>query len=281
MTNSEFAKFLTLIEREGVTSLRRAELLCPPQISFRLGITGPPGAGKSTLIGGLIQEFRKRKLSVGVLAVDPSSPFSQGAILGDRIRYNQFFNDEDVFVRSIGSRGSLGGLASISYLLLRAYDVFGFDVTLVETVGVGQTELEIMNVADHVTVVLVPESGDSVQMMKAGILEIADLFVVNKFDRPGGETLAKELKNSLDLGEAKKDTKILTTVATELKGIEDLSEELLRARNHFQVEAKKMRTSKVRLQSEAKALLRLKLENQILQKSQKVKQVQDLKKILR
>ena len=195
-----FAKFLTALEREGPAVLKRyPALLRPDTQAFRFGITGPPGAGKSTLIGRLIGLLRAQGLRVGVLAVDPSSPFTRGAILGDRIRYTDHFGDAGVFIRSLGSRGSLGGLSSSAYLMVRAFDLAGFDIVLLETVGVGQTELEIMNVADDVAVTLVPESGDSIQGMKAGLLEIADLFLVNKGDRPGADIFVRELEAALHL----------------------------------------------------------------------------------
>ena len=195
-----FAKFLSALEREGPAALKRhPDLLSPGHQAFRFGVTGPPGAGKSTLIGRLIGDLRALGLRVGVLAVDPSSPFTKGAILGDRIRYTDHFGDDGVFIRSLGSRGSLGGLSSSAYLMVRAFDLAKFDVVLIETVGVGQTELEIMNVADDVAVVLVPESGDSIQGMKAGLLEIANLFIVNKGDRPGADIFVRELEAALHL----------------------------------------------------------------------------------
>ncbi|HEX4925152.1 MAG TPA: hypothetical protein VFV50_13750, partial [Bdellovibrionales bacterium] len=183
------ARLLTELESGGPSALKHKRLLEPEHLALRIGITGPPGAGKSTLISQLISAFRARGKTVGVLAVDPSSPFTRGAVLGDRIRYSKHFSDDGVFIRSVGTRGSLGGLSASVYLMARAFDAFNFDVVLVETVGVGQTELEIMNVADRVAVVVVPEFGDSIQAMKAGILEIAHVFVVNKADRPGADSI--------------------------------------------------------------------------------------------
>jgi LAO/AO transport system kinase len=255
------AKLLTWIERNGPEkSLSYKQLAAPPQVTFRVGITGPPGAGKSTLIGELIQQLRGRGLKVGVLAVDPSSPFSKGAILGDRIRYSEHFNDDGVFIRSVGTRGSLGGLSASSYLMLRAFDCAKFDIVLIETVGVGQTELEIINVADFVSVVLVPESGDSIQAMKAGLTEIADLFIVNKSDRPGAEGLKNELRATLELGENRKPVEIVSTIATQKNGIDELCEALLKAQKSFEP---KSRLLPDRLKSEAKALLRWVVEDQI------------------
>src|SRR3989338_5522681 len=142
-----------------------------------IGVTGPPGAGKSTLVDQLIKLIRKEKKTVAVLAIDPSSPFSGGAVLGDRIRMQSHAQDLDVFIRSLGSRGSHGGLSRATKEIIRLFDAFGFDVILVETVGVGQSELSIMEVSDTTVVVLVPESGDTVQTLKAGLLEIANIFV--------------------------------------------------------------------------------------------------------
>ncbi len=272
------ARLLTLLEREGPSCLQRVpELLRPAQTAFRLGITGPPGAGKSTLIGQLIGAFRARKMKVGVLAVDPSSPFSKGAVLGDRIRYSEHFNDSGVFIRSVGSRGSLGGLSASSYLMVRAFDLAGFDIVLIETVGVGQTELEIMNVADYVGVVLVPESGDSIQGMKAGLLEIADLFIVNKSDRPGAESFKKELEAAIHLDPSKADgdltTQVLATTATSGAGVQELVEVVAQFQKKGQWQA--VRAELKRLQAEGKALLREQAEREIDARVGEMKSVMD------
>ncbi len=157
------------------------------------GITGPPGAGKSTLVNGLLSQLRAQGKKVAVMAIDPSSPFSGGAILGDRIRMQVHASDRGVFIRSLGTRGKQGGLSLSSKEVVLALDAAGFDVILVETAGVGQTELDILRLAQTVVVVLVPESGDSIQVMKAGLMEIADIFVVNKCDRPQADQLVREL----------------------------------------------------------------------------------------
>jgi len=165
----------------------------------RIGVTGPPGAGKSTLTTCLVEAFRASGLTVGVIAVDPTSPFTGGALLGDRIRMESVALDPGVFIRSMATRGSLGGLAATTREVADVLDAFGFDRVLIETVGVGQSELDIARTADTSIVVLVPESGDSIQTLKAGLMEIADLFVVNKSDRPGADRLRNELELMLGL----------------------------------------------------------------------------------
>lgn len=189
-----------------------------------IGITGAPGSGKSTLVDQLAQEFRRRQMTVGIVAVDPTSPFTGGAILADRIRMSALYNDEGVFIRSMATRGHLGGLAGATAKVISVLDAAGKQVILVETVGVGQDEVEIVKVADVSIVALVPGMGDDVQAFKAGIMEIADIFVINKSDQPQAEKTEKELQAALSLATRSDDwvPPIVRTVATQRVGIGEL-----------------------------------------------------------
>jgi len=205
---------------------------------YVLGITGPPGAGKSTLVDRVTSLLRAEKLPVGIIAVDPSSPFTGGAVLGDRIRMQTHTLDPDVFIRSMATRGSLGGLARATGDVIKLMDAFGFPWIIIETVGVGQTELDIMRQADTTVVALVPESGDSIQAMKAGLMEVADVFVVNKADRDGAHALMAELRFSVHLhyasGGAPKDVDwevpVLAAQAANDVGIDELMGQVKRHR---------------------------------------------------
>jgi LAO/AO transport system kinase len=198
-----------------------------------VGLTGAPGVGKSTTVTGLVSALRERGERVGVLAVDPSSPFSGGALLGDRVRMQEHALDRGVYIRSMATRGHLGGLAVATLQALRAFDAAGFDTVIVETVGVGQSELEVAEMADTIIVLLAPGMGDGIQAAKAGILEIADIFVVNKSDRDGAQALVRELRTMIALADrAPQDWKppIVMTVAYQNRGIGDLLEAIDRFR---------------------------------------------------
>lgn len=194
------AKIISLVEDDGPEKKAVLSQLYPHTgKAYIIGVTGSPGAGKSSLTDCLTRELRKAKQTVGIIAVDPSSPFTGGALLGDRIRMQDHAIDQGVFIRSMGTRGKLGGLARATKEAVRVLDAYGCDVVIVETVGVGQSELDIMGVADSTLVVLTPGAGDHVQTIKAGIMEIADIFVVNKADLAGADRVKTEVELMLDL----------------------------------------------------------------------------------
>ncbi len=194
------ARLITLIENDDCQKTELLRQIYPHTgKAYIIGVTGAPGSGKSSLVDRLLQQIRAEGLSAGIIAVDPTSPFSGGAILGDRIRMQDHALDQDVFIRSMGTRGSLGGLSRATREAIQVLDAFGKDLILVETVGVGQSEVDIVKTADTTVVVLTPAGGDSVQTLKAGIMEIADLFVVNKADLPGMERTVTEINMMLDM----------------------------------------------------------------------------------
>ena len=236
-TPRALARAISRVERGGPgADLLMRQLGPRPFQAWTIGITGPPGAGKSTLIDRLIGVARARGKTVGVIAVDPTSPFTGGAILGDRVRMVGHSGDAGVFVRSMAARDSLGGLAAASRDVARLLDAYGFDVIILETVGVGQSELDVVKVADSVVVIAVPGLGDAVQTLKAGILEVADLFVVNMADRPGADRTAAELSAMLQLGPGRDGgwvPPIVSTVATENRGIDEVWTRLERHLEHL------------------------------------------------
>lgn len=221
------ARLVSLVENAS-PQLREVMRVVAPVAGHAqvIGLTGAPGVGKSTLTAALVRQYRDKGLRVGVLAVDPTSPFSGGALLGDRVRMQEHAVDDQVFIRSMASRGHLGGLASATPQALRILDAAGFDAVLVETVGVGQAEVEIAGLADCAIVVVAPGLGDSVQAAKAGILEIADIFVVNKSDRPGAQEVIRDLRTMLAMasyGAESWKPPIVSTAAATGEGIGDLA----------------------------------------------------------
>ncbi|EKF25653.1 LAO/AO transport system ATPase [Mycolicibacterium hassiacum DSM 44199] len=229
-------RLLSLVE-----SPRRSEVLAAlPDVPTPrvVGITGPPGAGKSTTVGALIGAYRERGLRVAVLAVDPSSPYSGGALLGDRIRMAAHINDPDVLIRSLATRGHLGGLAAAVPAAIRLLAALGFDLVVLETVGVGQSEIEIAAVADPTVVVLNPGAGDAVQAAKAGLLEVADIVVVNKADREGADQTMRDLR-------AETDATILKLVATEGQGLPELVDAI---EAHHRADSPERRRARARAQ---------------------------------
>jgi LAO/AO transport system kinase len=200
-----------------------------------IGITGPPGSGKSTLVDKLIEQFRAQKLKVGVVAVDPSSPFTGGALLGDRIRMNRFASDHDVFIRSMGSRGSLGGLAWATHDVVHILDALGKDIILVETVGAGQAEVDIIQLAETVVLLSIPGLGDDIQTIKAGIMEIGNVFAINKSDLDGADRRYVEIQSALNLGQETKGWQppIIKVIATTGEGVEELTKAIQDHHNYL------------------------------------------------
>ena len=243
------SRLITLAEsRHGSLPAVLKRLDSLSERSYIIGVTGPPGAGKSTLTNRLIAHYRYLGKTVGVLAVDPSSPFSGGAILGDRIRMHDHSMDDGVFIRSISTRGTHGGISRASREIIKLFSAFGLDYVIVETVGVGQSELDVIRIADTVLVVLVPEAGDGVQTMKAGLMEIADIFVVNKCDREGANLITAEIRQIVSLKSPGKEWKqpVLMTSAAKGEGIDKLADEV---ENHREFQEK---TGRLRLKRETR-----------------------------
>jgi LAO/AO transport system kinase len=231
------ARSISLIENEDPQSFNLLkEIFKYSGKAHRIGITGPPGAGKSSITNCLVKTLVKEKYKVGVIAVDPTSPFTGGALLGDRIRMQEVGLLENVFIRSMATRGSLGGLCKKVVETCDILDASGKDFIIIETVGVGQSELDIASTADTTIVVLVPESGDAIQAMKAGLMEIADIFVLNKSDREGADGVAATIRNIIHLkppSEDKWNINVLMTVGSMNQGIEELMAEIIRHKSHL------------------------------------------------
>jgi LAO/AO transport system kinase len=228
------ARLIRLLEEEDTAGIEILKhLYSHTGRAFIMGVTGPPGSGKSTLVNYLISEFRNRNMRVAVVAIDPSSPISGGALLGDRIRMRRHADDDGVFIRSMATRGHLGGLSRTTRETVLVFDAMGYEVVIIETVGVGQDEVEIARFAHTTAVVSLPGMGDDIQAMKAGLLEIGDLFVVNKGDNPGADDVVQQLRSMIDLGKRPENDwrpPVLKTVAVKNEGISELADAFWRHR---------------------------------------------------
>jgi LAO/AO transport system kinase len=232
------ARAITLIENDDPEGWELVREVFPRTGKARIvGLTGPPGVGKSTLIGALTAEMRKADRDVAVLSIDPSSPFTRGALLGDRIRLSDHFLDQGVFIRSMASRGALGGLSEATLQAALLMDASGKDDVFIETVGVGQAEIDIVDHGDTIVLVLMPGSGDSIQALKAGVMEIPDIIVVNKADHPMTDTMIREIRGVLSLGPSTSwRVPILKTEAAKGEGVAELAEKITEHREHIEAE---------------------------------------------
>ena len=265
------AKLITLVENEDSRALHLMGAIYPSTgNAYVLGITGSPGTGKSTLTDKITTILREREQTVGVIAVDPSSPFTGGALLGDRIRMQRSSGDAEVFIRSMATRGNLGGLARTTADVVKIMDAFGKDWVIVETVGVGQDEVEIAKTADTTIVVLAPGLGDTIQSMKAGVMEIADLYVVNKADRSGADELVSEVNVRVEqdsqIKKAVWKPPIVKTIAVENQGTDTLVEAIEKHRSFLQQSGKLTKNRREKTRQETLALLRDEISRNVLEK---------------
>jgi LAO/AO transport system kinase len=265
------ARLITLVENEDPRAFDFLSSIYPHTgRAHVLGITGSPGTGKSTLTDKIISVLRRQEETVGVVAVDPSSPFTGGALLGDRIRMQRAYGDPDVFIRSMATRGNLGGLARTTADVIKIMDGFGKDWVIVETVGVGQDEVDIAKTADTTVVVLAPGLGDTIQSMKAGVMEIADLYVINKADRAGADSLVTEVRirveQDFQIREAAWQAPVLKTVAVEDQGTEPLLEAIENHRSFLEKSGRLKKVRREKTRQETLSLLKEEISRNILEK---------------
>ena len=280
----DLSRLITEIENTDVEkSMDLDKLFRKTNHAIRIGITGPPGAGKSSITNELIKNFIKTNHKVGVIAIDPTSPFSGGSLLGDRVRMNQYHNNENIFIRSMSTRGQLGGLSRKAQDIGDILAIAGKDIIIYETVGVGQGEYDIVNVADLTIIVLVPEAGDEVQLMKAGLIEIGDLFIVNKSDRKGAKQLTEKLKSIININK-EINRPIFNTTAKEGKGIEELFKGIMNKYEELDATGHILKRQKIRYRLRVKKIIQEKILNKFWTKKKITKlnsateSINDLKK---
>ncbi len=265
------ARLITLAENNDPSAVDAMKKIHPyTGDAHVIGITGVMGSGKSTLISELTRLYRKKGKKVGIIAIDPTSPFSGGALLGDRVRMMELASDDGVFIRSMGTRGMLGGLASAVYDVVEILDASGKDIVLVETVGVGQAEVDVIKIADTTLVIIVPGLGDSIQTLKAGVMEIADIYVVNKADRDGVEQAVAEVESLVDISSSDKDRKtpVLTTVARDGGGIKELINEIEKHKKYLETTKEFEKQRRLRYEAELVEIIRRRLMNFIFDEEQ-------------
>ena len=280
----DLSRLITEIENTEVEkSVDLDKLFRKTNHAIRIGITGPPGAGKSSITNELIKNFIKTNHKVGVIAIDPTSPFSGGSLLGDRVRMNQYHNNENIFIRSMSTQGQLGGLSRKAQDIGDILAIAGKDIIIYETVGVGQGEYDIANVADLTIIVLVPEAGDEVQLMKAGLIEIGDLFIVNKSDRKGAKQLTEKLKSIININK-EINRPIFNTTAKEGKGIEELFKGIMNKYEELDATGHILKRQKIRYRLRVKKIIQEKILNKFWTKKKITKlnsateSINDLKK---
>ena len=280
----DLSRLITEIENTDVEkSVDLDKLFRKTNHAIRIGITGPPGAGKSSITNELIKNFIKTNHKVGVIAIDPTSPFSGGSLLGDRVRMNQYHNNENIFIRSMSTQGQLGGLSRKAQDIGDILAIAGKDIIIYETVGVGQGEYDIVNVADLTIIVLVPEAGDEVQLMKAGLIEIGDLFIVNKSDRKGTKQLTEKLKSIININK-EINRPIFNTTAKEGKGIKGLFKGIMNKYEELDATGHILKRQKIRYRLRVKKIIQEKILNKFWTKKKITKlnsateSINDLKK---